>query len=117
MFPTYRSARGRALEILQGGAEYGRAVAAQAAEEEARAAPADERYSTVGEGCCTQTEVQARSFIVMVILILKAWRRRRSGARIRVCAEKALRDSEAERRTHQKEAGRRRKKKEKEMEN
>jgi hypothetical protein len=115
MFPTYSSARGRALEILQGGAEYGRAVAARAAEEEAMAAPADERY-TIGEGCCRPAEVQARSFIVTVILIRKAWRRRRSGGRIRVCAEEALRDSEAERRTHQKEAERR-KKKEKENEN
>jgi hypothetical protein len=114
MFPTYSSVRGRALEILQGGAEYGRAVAARAAEEEAMAAPADERY-TIGEGCCRAAEVQARSFIVTVILILKAWRRRRSGGRIRVCAEEALRDSEAERRTHQngkqKEDERREKKK------
>jgi hypothetical protein len=116
MFPTYNSARGRALEILQGGAEYSRAVAARAAGEEALAAPADERYCAVDEGCCAPAEVQARSFIVMVILILKAWRRSRSGGRIRVCAEEALRDSEAERRTRQKEAGRR-KKKENENEN
>jgi hypothetical protein len=70
------------------------------------AAPADERY-TIGAGCGMPAEVQPRSFIVIVILILKAWRRRRSGGRIRVCAEEALRDSEAERRTHQKEAERR----------
>jgi hypothetical protein len=85
------------------------------AEEEAMAAPADDERYTVGAGCGRAAEVQARSFIVTVILILKAWRRSRSGGRIRVCAEEALRDSEAERRTHQngkqKEDERREKKK------